>query len=192
MDAREPKIVAIVAVSKTGGIGYRNGLPWHLPSDLRRFKHLTLGKPVIMGFNTHESLPGPLVGRTNIVVTRDRKDRVRDGFLAVESIDEAIQCAKALTTERVFIIGGAQLYTATIHLCDEVELTVVAGDWACDTTLDINMFNAEDWTQSSRLNVYKPNARGLSHAYVRLIRKSAARRTGRHHSYSIVAELGDA
>lgn len=89
-----PLVTLIVAVADNGVIGRANSLPWHLPEDLKRFKRLTMGKPMIMGRKTFESIGKPLPGRRNIVVTRDPNYR-RDGVEVVHSVDQALELAGA-------------------------------------------------------------------------------------------------
>lgn len=122
----------IVAASRNGVIGAGGKLPWHLPADLKRFKQLTLGHPVIMGRKTFESLGKPLPGRTNIVVTR------QEGFQAcgagvAHSLEQALRLCK--NEEEVFVIGGAQIYRQALPLADRIYLTRIDRDFEGDTHL---------------------------------------------------------
>ena len=143
---RTVRISLIAAVARNGVIGAGNALPWRLPEDLRRFKSLTLGHPVIMGRKTYESIGRPLPGRRNIVVTHNA------GFSAVgcetaASIEAAIE-ACASTTDEVFIIGGAQIYAEALPLVQRLHLTEVRADYAGDA-----YFPAIDrglWQETSR------------------------------------------
>lgn len=112
----------IAAVGSNRVIGYNNTLPWKLPDDLAYFKKVTLGKPVIMGRHTWESLPGPLQKRKNLVITR-RKDYVAVGADVVLSIEEAISACSG--EAEVMLIGGASLYEQTLSVCDRLYLTDV-------------------------------------------------------------------
>jgi dihydrofolate reductase len=116
------KLSLIVAMAENRVIGRDNQLPWRLPADLKHFKQLTLGKPVVMGRHTWESIGRPLPGRTNIVVTRDDTYRA-DGALVAHSIDDAMRLAGE--AEEVMIIGGATLYEQTIERADRIYLTLV-------------------------------------------------------------------
>jgi dihydrofolate reductase len=122
-------ITLIVAVADSGVIGRDNGLPWHLPEDLKRFKRLTLGKPVVMGRRTFESIGKPLPGRLNIVVTRDTNYQ-RDGVVVVH--DAAAALRAAANAPEVMIIGGAELFRLFLPQAGRVHLTrvhaAVAGD----------------------------------------------------------------
>ena len=123
-------LAIIVAVAKNGVIGINNTLPWHLPQDLKYFKDKTLGKPVVMGRKTYESIGRPLPGRTNIIVTRDI-GWAADGVLVARSVDDAMVLAKqALEREsnvqaEVMIIGGAELYRNLLPQVTRVYLTSV-------------------------------------------------------------------
>jgi dihydrofolate reductase len=123
------KLSFVVAASDNDVIGVGNQLPWRLPDDLKRFKALTLGKPVLMGRKTYESIGRPLPGRLNLVVTR-RPALVIDGVITARSMDEAF--AAAHSAPEVMVIGGAEIYrqllprTQTIHLT-RVH-TTLAGD----------------------------------------------------------------
>ncbi|MBP9762139.1 dihydrofolate reductase [Patescibacteria group bacterium] len=115
----------IAAVSKNGCIGKDGRLPWHLPEDLARFKQLTLGKIVVMGRKTWESLPSdvqPLPGRTNIVITRQTDYHLPDGVLCYASLNEAIHAHRE---QDICIIGGGQIYQEAIELVDTLYITEV-------------------------------------------------------------------
>ncbi len=124
-----PIISLIAAVANNRVIGINNQMPWHLPADLRHFKALTVGKPIIMGRKTWESLPGLLPDRPHIVVTR-RPDYRAKGCRVVHSIEAAL--AAAGDVPEVMIVGGAALYSAMLPQADRIYLTqvetTVAGD----------------------------------------------------------------
>ena len=106
-------------------IGHDNKLPWHLPADLRHFKELTLGKPIIMGRKTWESLPGLLPGRRHIVVTR-QQDYVAQGAETASDLESAI--ALAGDVDEVMIVGGATLYAEALAMADRLYMTLVEAD----------------------------------------------------------------
>ncbi|MGE3297270.1 MAG: dihydrofolate reductase [Porticoccaceae bacterium] len=124
-------LVLIAAVARNGVIGAGNALPWHLPADLKRFKALTLGHPVVMGRKTFESIRRPLPGRANIVVSGDPAFAPAGVTLAA-SVPAALRHAAALGSPPVFVIGGAQIYAQCLTLADRIYLTrvdiEVAGD----------------------------------------------------------------
>lgn len=121
----------VVAMDQENGIGFQNSLLWHLPADLKRFKAITSGHPVIMGRKTYESIGKPLPNRTNIVISR-RKDWFQEGILIVGSIKEALKFAKKID-EDIFIIGGGNIYEQTLELTDKLEVTRVNTTCPADT-----------------------------------------------------------
>jgi dihydrofolate reductase len=123
-----PRLAAVVAVAKNGVIGRDGDLPWRIPSDLKRFKAVTLGKPVVMGRKTWDSLPRkPLPGRPNFVVSRTLAEA--DGATVFADIDAAISAAQAaaqeLGVDEVCLIGGARLYTDLLEQTDRIYFTEV-------------------------------------------------------------------
>jgi dihydrofolate reductase len=125
-----PLVSIIVATDERGAIGRDGGLPWRLPDDLRRFKALTLGKPVVMGRRTWDSIGKPLPGRHNIVVTR-ATGRGLEGATVVNSLAAAI--AAAGDVPEVCIIGGAEIYRLALPITDVIHLTRVRATVAADT-----------------------------------------------------------
>ena len=138
-------ITLIVAMGKNREIGKENQLLWHLPKDLKHFKELTSGYPIIMGRKTYESIGKPLPNRTNIVISR-KNDWFEEGILIVGSIKEAVKFAKKID-EEVFIIGGGNIYEQTIDLADKLEVTLV------DAVLDADTFfpkiNEKVWQKTN-------------------------------------------
>ena len=120
----------IVAASRNNVIGNEGGLPWHLPDDLGHFKRLTMGKPVIMGRRTFESIGRPLPDRRNIVMTR-QADYSAKGCEVVSSVDEALELVHG--TDEVMIIGGGQVYRDFLQRADRIYLTRVQADVEGDT-----------------------------------------------------------
>ena len=120
-----PAITLIVAAADNDVIGRDNALPWHLPEDLKRFKRLTLGKPMIMGRKTFESIGKPLPGRLNIVVTRDANYR-REGVVVAHDLDAALGAAG--DAPEVMVIGGAELFRSCLPRATRLHLTRVHAD----------------------------------------------------------------
>ncbi len=143
-------LTAIVAMDRKGLIGANGKIPWHLPSDLKRFRRLTMGKPVIMGRKTWESLPGPLEGRTNIVVSLRMKlaslraDTVNEVPKVVGSILTADTVAQSEGYEAA-VIGGSGVYSQTLHICHRICLTVVDGDFEGDTYFPLHLLEGRYW-----------------------------------------------
>lgn len=112
-------------------IGVDNKLPWHLPKDLKHFKEITSGHPIIMGRKTYESIGKPLPNRTNIVISR-KKDWFEEGILIVGSIKEAIKFGQKID-EDIFIIGGGNIFEQTMHIADKLEVTEIKTNIEADT-----------------------------------------------------------
>jgi dihydrofolate reductase len=129
----------IVAVARNGVIGAGGTLPWHLSSDLKRFKTLTMGQTIVMGRRTHESIGRALPGRQNIVVTRGRLET--EGIELALDLPHAIELA---TSDQVFVIGGAQLYCEALPKADRIYVTRVEAQVAGDTFFPVAELNA--WT----------------------------------------------
>lgn len=123
-------ISVIVAIANDGVIGAGNDLIWHIPEDLKRFKAITSGHPVIMGRKTFESLGRPLPNRTNVVITRNR-DYCPEGVVMAGSLEEALALFPA--EEEVFIIGGGEIYRQSMPLADKFYITEVHADYEGDT-----------------------------------------------------------
>lgn len=123
-------ISLIVAHDHNHVIGYENGMPWHLPGDLQYFKEKTMGKPMIMGRKTFESIGRPLPGRRNIVVTRDANYRA-DGIETATSIEEAL--ALAGDVPEIMIIGGEQIFRLSMELTDRIYITKINHSFNGDT-----------------------------------------------------------
>lgn len=123
------RIALVVAVAKNGVIGKDNKLPWRLPGDLKHFRELTWGKPIIMGRKTFQSLGRPLPGRDNIVISRSRRWDA-GGVTVVPTVDSAIEIGKRLAAakgvDEVMIIGGAQIYALALPQADRVYMTEIA------------------------------------------------------------------
>jgi dihydrofolate reductase len=137
---KTPRVTLVVAVADNGVIGRDNALPWHLPEDLKRFKRITLGKPIVMGRKTFESIGRPLPGRLNIVLTRDVHYR-REGVAVVHDVEGALSAAGGV--EEVMVIGGSDLFRLFLPRATRVHITRVHGDVAGDIYWPA--LNAEEW-----------------------------------------------
>jgi len=128
-----PELVLVYARAANGAIGHEGRLPWHLPADLKRFKALTMGKPMIMGRKTFESLPGLLPGRRHIVLTR-REKWASEGAEVVRSPDEALaRASKGNTSGEIAVVGGAAIYDVFRPMADRIEVTEIHEDYPGDT-----------------------------------------------------------
>lgn len=132
-------ISIIVATDKNGAIGKDNALLWHLPNDLKRFKAITSGHPVIMGRKTYESIGKPLPNRQNVIISNNKNYKA-DGCEVVHSLKEAIELCKG---SDIYIIGGGTIYKEAMHIADKLYLTLVDIELDADTYLE--NFNLDQW-----------------------------------------------
>lgn len=132
------RVSIVVAASENGAIGKDNQLLWRLPDDLKRFKKLTLGHPIIMGRKTYESIGKPLPSRPSIVITR-AEELKSTGVLVAHSLDEALEIARTLDDEEAFIIGGGEIYKQALekNLVKRIYLTKVHAEVEGDTFFKI-------------------------------------------------------
>lgn len=162
-----PELSLIAALAANGMIGRDNGMPWHLPEDLKRFRALTMGHPIIMGRRTWDALGRPLPGRTSIVVSR-QPGLVLDGAIAVTSLEEAIEAAaSAEGGNHAFVIGGAQLYALALPHVQRLLLTEIADSFDGDTVFP--PFDRSRWIESARTHAV--SADGLRYAFVDYVRR---------------------
>ena len=162
-DASTGALALIVAVARNGVIGAANALPWRLPDDLKRFRALTTGHAVIMGRKTWESLPRPLPGRQNIVVTRQIGYAAAGGETAV-SLDDAM--ARVRMPAPAFCIGGGELYAVALRQADVMYVTEIARDFAGDTWFPA--FDRSRWTETARERHHADE--GFEYAFVTYVR----------------------
>jgi dihydrofolate reductase len=139
------RVTIIAALAENGVIGRAGGLPWHLPDDLKRFKTLTMGRPLLMGRKTFESIGRPLPGRRNLVLTRGTKE-LPAGVEGVATL--ALAMEKCAADSELCVIGGAEVYRQTLPLAERLELTLVRATIDGDVMYpDIDMKN---WRELSR------------------------------------------
>lgn len=119
-----PKLSLVVAISKNRAIGKNNKLLWYIPEDMKRFKAITSGHPIIMGRKTFESIGRPLPDRLNIVISHDPVYSA-PGCEKAGSLDEALELAKKQPTDEIFVIGGGQIFEQAMPLADRLYLTVI-------------------------------------------------------------------
>lgn len=146
------KVSIIVAVAGSKRvIGKKGGMPWHLPSELKRFKEITTGHPIIMGRKTFESIGRVLSNRTSIIITRNEGFKVA-GAEVVNSLDQAIDVAKHKEgSEEIFIIGGGQIYQEAINMADKLYLTYIDREIDGDTYFpdysNFKQVSESDWQE---------------------------------------------
>ena len=155
-------LTLLVARSRNGVIGVDNRLPWHLPEDLKRFRALTMGHPIIMGRRTWDSIGRPLPGRRSIVVTRDTGWKAEGAEVAHSIGDALVRCTGA---EKPFVVGGGELYEATLHLATHIELTEIDLDIEGDVRFP--QLDPAHWREVSR---QPGQSEGVGYSFVTLER----------------------
>jgi dihydrofolate reductase len=156
-------ITLVLAMAENGVIGKDGAIPWRLPDDLRRFKRLTIGKPVVMGRKTWDSLPRkPLPERSNIVVTR-QADWAAQGAIRAASLDDAL--TKAGAAVEVMVIGGGEIYREALPRAQRIELTRVHRAFDGEAHF---VFDQSGWSEIAREDMVAPD--GLAYSYVTLVR----------------------
>ncbi|MDB2384505.1 dihydrofolate reductase [Endozoicomonas sp.] len=169
------KIAMIAAVAENNAIGINNKMPWYLPGDLRYFKAVTMGKPIIMGRKTFESLGKPLPGRTNIVITRDQQYN-HDGVRVVHSLEDALSLAESIAmidgVSELMVIGGAEIYRQALPKAERLYLTRVYQRFEGDAFFP--EFDERNWTEVTRKDQTTEDEQQLTYSYLILDKISAA------------------
>ena len=160
------KISLIVAMAANRVIGLDNKMPWHLSADLKKFKAITMGSPIVMGRKTYESIGRPLPGRSNIIISRNL-DYQQTDCLVFNDIKTAIE-ASSKDAEEIFIIGGAELYKATLPHADNLYLTVINQDFDGDTFFPEIDFKV--WTEASREDISDDPSVNFNYSFLKLSR----------------------
>nr|AIA13003.1 Dihydrofolate reductase [uncultured bacterium] len=142
----KPRLVIIAAVSRNGVIGRDGDMPWRLSTDLKRFKALTLGKPMLMGRKTFLSIGKSLPGRTTLVLTRDPAWQA-EGVIAVRSVEEALQ--KIGDAPELCVVGGAEIYALTLPVTDVIHLTRIHASIPGDTRFPA--LDTSEWRETERV-----------------------------------------
>lgn len=162
------KLSLIVAMDQNGLIGKGEGLPWHLSSDLKHFKAITMGKPIVMGRKTHETIGRPLPGRENVVVTRDT-NYVAEGCTVINSLECIYD--RFGQHDEIMIMGGAELYKQTIDSVTRIYLTEVQAELDGDTWFPD--FDRNLWQEVSRENYKADEKNEYDYSFVILDRVSS-------------------
>jgi dihydrofolate reductase len=165
-----PVPVIVVAVSDNGVIGDGEKMPWHLPDDLKRVKRITMGKPLVMGRKTFQSIGRPLPGRTNIVVTRDRGFNA-DGVQVTHDVSEALDLARRIAlndgVDEIVVFGGAEIYRQAMDKVQRMHVTEIHLEVEGKTRFPD--FDRADWTETERTD--HPEKDGSpAHSFVTLER----------------------
>ena len=168
MPAHPPSLTLVAALADNRVIGSNNRLPWHLPADLQHFKRLTLGKPMLMGRRTWESLPGLLPGRRHLVLSRD-PDYQAEGAEVVMSLQQALRMVAS--APELMVIGGAQLYRQLLPLAERLHLTRVHASPEGDTLFP--EFDENAWVELSREHHAADQRNPLPYTFIDYRRRSA-------------------
>ncbi len=166
-----PRLSILVAMARNRVIGRNNNLPWYLPADLKHFKSLTMGHPIIMGRKTYESIGKPLPGRTNIIISHQPGYEV-PGAIVVNSIEDAFLACKEVETcdSESFIIGGENVFRQTIKLCQRMYVTEIQKYFEGDTFFP--RFDINDWEEIRRDKYFSDSGDNMEYHFVVLNRKS--------------------
>ena len=161
----KPLISIIVAMDKNNLIGCKNKIPWHIPSELKRFRSLTMGKPIVMGRKTHESIGRILDGRDNIILSLDDKYS-KQGIIIYNNLNKVIEDFS--NHEEIIIIGGSEIYKLALPLVKKLYITYVDGSYSGDTWFP--KFNLNQWSleSSEDLECPKSNITYASKIYSRI------------------------
>jgi dihydrofolate reductase len=141
-----PLVSFVVAMARDGVIGRDNAMPWHLPADLKHFKALTMGKPMLMGRKTFEAIGKPLPGRSTLVLTRDPQWRA-PGVTTVHSVEEALQAAG--DAPELCVVGGAEIYRLTLPFVQRIHLTRIHASIPGDTVFP--SLDVSEWRETERI-----------------------------------------
>jgi dihydrofolate reductase len=163
--ANKMKLSLIVATASNGVIGINGQMPWHLSADLKKFKQITLGHPILMGRKTHESIGRPLPGRENIVISRN-SDYQAAGCLVFNNINQAL--AYCSPVDEVFVIGGAAFYQALLPHADFIYLTQIHQAFQGDTYFPLR--NCEAWQEIERVDINNDDSVEFNYSFLKLQR----------------------
>jgi dihydrofolate reductase len=159
-------VTLVAAMAKNRAIGFEGAMPWHLPRELRHFKETTMGRPIVMGRKTWESIGRVLPGRQNIVLTRNVAYRA-DGCDVVHSLENAAQIARG---EEIMIIGGGRIYAAALPFADRMILTRVDCEPEADTWFP--EWDEEEWTETGSRCESADDANPCSYRVIELQRRA--------------------
>jgi dihydrofolate reductase len=160
------KISLIVAMSSNRVIGMDNHMPWHLSADLKKFKQITMGFPIILGRKTFEAIGKPLPGRTNIIISRNLGYQY-DGCRVFASLEAALSYACG-ESPQVFVIGGATLYEAVLPIADELYLTKIEQEFVGDTFFP--ELDATKWREVAREDIADDPQVNFRYSFLRLVK----------------------
>ncbi|MGJ0429116.1 dihydrofolate reductase [Methylobacter sp.] len=157
------KISLIVAMASNRVIGINNQLPWHLSADLKRFRQITMGSPIVMGRKTYESIGRPLPGRTNVIISRDPAYK-QEGCLVFNDIETAIEsCGQKF--QEIFVIGGSALYESMLPMADTLYVTLINKEFSGDAFFP--EIDARHWAEVSREDIDDDPDASFSYSFIK-------------------------
>ena len=166
------KISLIVAMASNRVIGLNNQMPWHLSADLKKFKKITMGSPVLMGRKTYESIGKVLPGRTNIILSRNPEYR-QHGCLVFNDLESALKNA-CESAEEIFVIGGSDLYEAVLPVADAIYLTIINREFQGDAIFPDIDFNV--WSEVAREDIENDPDAAFSYSFLKFEKTSQSDR----------------
>lgn len=166
---KKTTLSAIVAMGKNGVIGKKNQLPWHLPADLKHFKTITTGHPIVMGRKTYESIGKPLPNRTNLIMSQNAFQA--EGCITVNSIKDTLQQPTVLNSDEIFIIGGAHIYQLWMPYLERIYLTLVHHEFAGDAFFP--ELNPHDWQEITRESHQPDENNAYAYDFIQLEKNTA-------------------
>lgn len=164
--SQTPSFSIVVAMDRNGAIGNDGDLPWHQRADLQYFRKITMGKPILMGRRTHDSIGRALPGRQNIVLSRDRGYTPAEGCTLVHSLEDALA---ATDSDEIMIIGGADLFATTLPVATRIYLTELDAEVEADTYFPY--FDRKHWQEISRKSYPADEQNDYPYNFVELVRK---------------------
>lgn len=164
---QKPSFSIVVAMDRNGAIGNKGDLPWHQRADLQHFKAITMGKPILMGRRTHDSIGRALPGRHNIVLTRDRNYQPAAGCRVVHDLDSALATTDS---KEVMIVGGEDVFAATLPRAEKIYLTEIDAEVEADTFFP--EFDRNNWRETSREFHPADEQNDYPYSFVELVRLS--------------------
>ena len=159
------KISLIVAMASNRAIGLNNQMPWHLSADLKKFKQITMGSPILMGRKTYESIGRPLPGRINIIISRNSSYQ-QDNCLVFDNVEKAL--ASCQKYDEIFIIGGATFYEVMLAKADTLYLTQIHKTFDADTFFP--EINPQEWKEVTREDITDDQSVDFSYSFIKLER----------------------
>lgn len=163
--SEDMSISIIVAMTQNRVIGLNNTLPWHISADLKRFKQITMGHPIVMGRKTYDSIGRPLPGRTNIIITKNKELKI-NGCNVVNTIKEAILI---FPCDEIFIIGGSSIYEEVLPIANKIYMTLIKDEFVGDTWFP--EWKKEEWVEADRIDIDDDRESNVRYSFLTLERK---------------------